>query len=100
MERVLAYASRLKKVLAFIRDVYMPDLLRVAKAFPQYFEIGRGCGNFLCYGVFPLDDAGKTLIRPGAVIDGKWEPLDAGAILEDVAYSRLAPRRASTRPRV
>lgn len=87
MERVLTYRARLKHVLAFVRDVYMPDLLRVAKAFPQYFEIGRGCGNFLCFGNFPLDDRGDKLVRPGALIDGKWSALDVEQISEETGHS-------------
>ena len=104
MERVLSYSSRLKKVLAFVRDVYVPDLLRVAGEFPEYFEIGRGCGNFLSYGVFSMGDNGDKFLRPGAVIDGKWEPLDEASILEDVSYSRyssasgLHPTKGQTTP--
>ena len=90
VERVVSYASRLKKVMAFIRDIYIPDLLCVAGVFPEYFEIGRSCGNFLSYGVFWTDAEGNKFMPPGAVIDGKWEPLDEGAILEDVAYSRYS----------
>ncbi len=91
IERVTAYQSRLKEIMRFIKQVYVPDLLSVAKAFPQYFEIGRGCGNFLCYGVFLMDDAGKKLLRPGVVIGGKWEPLDQNLISEEVGHSRFAP---------
>lgn len=104
MERILAYASRLKKIDAFIRHVYVPDLLKVAKAFSQYCEIGGGCGNFLSYGVFEMDDAGGKYFRPGTVIDGKWAPLDVEAISEDVGYSRFAsasglhPKQGETRP--
>lgn len=90
MERVLEYQWRLKKVQAFIRDVYVADVLRVAKHFPQYFEIGCGPGNFLCYGVFELDESGNRWIQPGAVVEGRWEALDVGAIAEDVACSRFA----------
>jgi ferredoxin hydrogenase large subunit/hydrogenase large subunit len=104
MERILSYRARLKKVIAFVEDVYIPDLLRVAKAFPEYFEVGKGCGNFLAYGVFWTDDEGNKFIRPGVVIDGRWEPLDAQAITEDVRHSRfshtsgLHPSRGRTEP--
>ncbi len=104
LERVLAYTARLKKVMAFVRDVYLPDLLRVAQEFPAYFDVGRGCGNFLCYGVFLMDDAGNKFIKPGVLIDGKWERLDPGRILEDVGCSRfsspsgLHPARGETQP--
>jgi len=89
MERVLTYKARLKKALVFVNQVYIPDLMRVAKAFPEYFEIGRGCGNFLCYGSFPTDDAGGKWMQPGVVIDGKWEAFDPAHIFEDVKHSRF-----------
>ena len=53
LERIVSYRARLKKVMEFAESVYVPDLLEVAKVFPQYFEIGRGRDNFLSYGVFP-----------------------------------------------
>jgi Ni,Fe-hydrogenase I large subunit len=79
-------------------------VLQVAKEFPSYFDIGRGCGNFLCYGVFLMDDAGNKFIKPGTLIDGKWEPLDPSRIIEDVACSRfssasgLHPSQGETQP--
>jgi Ni,Fe-hydrogenase I large subunit len=87
LERIYSYSSRMKRVLAFIRDVFVPDMLQVAKEFPQYFDMGRGCGNFLCYGVFLKNDSGEKYIKPGAVIDGRWEPLDEKAIAEHVRHS-------------
>ncbi|HVP13506.1 MAG TPA: nickel-dependent hydrogenase large subunit [Phycisphaerae bacterium] len=87
LERVLAYTSRLKEVLSFIESTYIPDLIEAAAEFPQYFEIGGGYGNFLCYGVFDLDDSGNKFHRPGVVLDGKWEPLDVKQITEEVKHS-------------
>ena len=104
IDRILGYRSRLKRVLTFVSDVYLPDLLHVAKAFPQYLEIGAGCGNFLSYGVFRMDDGDGRFLRPGVLIDGGWEPLQADRIREDVAYSRfdqasdLHPSRGETSP--
>jgi len=103
IERVLSYASRLKKVTAFVRDVYLPDLLQVAGAFPEHFEIGRGSGNFLCYGVFEVNSSGKKFLEPGALIDGTWKALDVGEIVEHVDHSRfsqasLHPRKGRTEP--
>ncbi len=104
-ERVVTYASRLKDVTAFIEDVYLPDLLEVAKEFPSCFEAGGGYSNFLCYGVFPMDDAGNDkFIQPGVIIDGNWEAFDPQHILEHVAYSKYTkdaarhPSRGEVRP--
>lgn len=90
IERVLAYRTRLVEATAFIKDVYLPDVLTVAGAFKEYFDIGRGCGSFLCFGAFPMDDANtleNQFFRPGTLIDGKWAALDVSKITEDVASS-------------
>ncbi len=104
IDRVLGYRSRLKQVLNFVRDIYLPDLIQVAKAFPQYLEIGAGSGNFLSYGVFPMGDGDKQFLRPGVLTDGAWEPLQVDRIREDVAHSRfdqasdLHPSVGETKP--
>ena len=87
MERVLAYTSRLRKVVDFVENTYFPDIVTVAKTFPAYWEMGRGCKNFLSFGVFESDESGNKIVRPGAVVDGKWEALDEEAITEDVGCS-------------
>ncbi len=104
LERIITYRSRLKQVMKFIHQVYLPDLLLVAQEFPGYFELGRGCRNFLAYGVFDMDQPGQRYIRGGAVIEGRWEKLDEQAISEDVGRSRftqpsgLHPRVGETKP--
>jgi len=87
IERVLSYVSRLKKVSSFVDDVYIPDLIRVAQEFPQYWAIGKGYTNMLSYGVFPLDDKGNKLIGEGVLCDGTWQQLDQEMINEQVKYS-------------
>ncbi|MFH0880453.1 MAG: nickel-dependent hydrogenase large subunit [Lentisphaerota bacterium] len=89
-ERYLTYLSRLKRVQEFVENVYLPDIVTAAQAFPEYWNAGAGYGNLLSYGVFENDDAGRTLFTPGAIINGKYEPLDVNAITEEVGSSRFA----------
>ncbi len=65
-ERYLTYLSRLKRVQEFVENVYLPDILAAAKAFPQYWDAGAGYGHLLAYGVFEDDDSGRRLFSPGA----------------------------------
>jgi hydrogenase large subunit len=92
MERILAYRSRLQRIMSFVKSVHIPDLFRVAEEFPEYFDIGAGCGNFLCFGNFPMDESGAKFIQPGVVIGDKWEPLKPELITEEVACSRYSSR--------
>ena len=61
------------------------------RAFPEYFTVGRGCGNFLAYGVFPdATGGGAKLLPSGVLLDGKLQPVDEQAITEEVARSRYS----------
>ena len=42
--------------------------LAVAGAFPEYFTVGQGCGNFLAYGALPESASGKTGLFPAGVL--------------------------------
>ena len=44
---------------------YLPDVIAVAGAFPEYFTLGQGCGNFMAYGAFPesAEGSARLLLR-------------------------------------
>lgn len=93
VDKIASYLYRLKELQAFIDNVYIPDVIAVAKAYPQYWDIGKGCGNLLAYGVFEEDNQGaKKYISPGAYIDGKVQPFDPQKISEYVKYSRYSSK--------
>lgn len=89
-ERVLSYNSRLGRIADFIEEVYIPDVVAVAKAFPQYWEIGKSQGHMLAFGSFENDEAGTPLFQPGAITGGRWESLDIQQITEEVEHSRFS----------
>ena len=85
---IVACGSMLKTLRQFIDSAYIPDVLAVARAFPDYLKIGAGCGNFLSYGVFPeSSDGDKRLLARGVVQGGKLLKFDPGKITEDVRHS-------------
>lgn len=92
IDKIAACSWKLKKLQEFIDYTYLPDVAAVAKAFPAYFQIGRGCGNLLSYGVFPESDqnSGPHLLPSGTVLAGKLEPFVQSGITEDVKYSYFA----------
>jgi hydrogenase large subunit len=82
----------------FVHEVYVPDVLAIAGFYKDWFRIGEGVGNFLCYGDFPAN--GKTLkdvdsfFLPRGVVMGRdlntVHPVDLyaeGEIEEYVAHS-------------
>ena len=90
LDRIVAFKSRLAEVKSFIDNVYLPDVVAVASLFPDYFKIGKGVGNFLTYGGFPLDDNGKKHFSPGVYIDGNIGDFDVNSIAEFVKYSKYS----------
>jgi Ni,Fe-hydrogenase I large subunit len=94
LERVLTYRSHLENIQSFIENVYLPDLFTAAGAFPDYWNIGQSYNNYLSYGVFRMEERTgeniKTFFPAGAVINGKYEPLNSNNIHEHVKNSRYS----------
>jgi ferredoxin hydrogenase large subunit/hydrogenase large subunit len=88
--KICEYRTALDTLRCFIDNAYLPDVVAVAGAFPEYFTVGRGCGNFMSYGVFPDSTGGDKLLPAGILLDGKLQPVDEKAITEEVARSRYS----------
>jgi len=112
VDKIASFLWRLNELRDFIDNVYVPDVLAVAEAYPDYFEIGAGCGNLLSYGSFDLvgNDSDLTrrerLLKQGTVsTDLKLGSLDINKIMEYVKHSWYAdsssgkhPNQGETRP--
>lgn len=59
-ERLIKYIDLAKQASDFIKNKYFSDVLEVAKAYKEYFNIGKGVDNFLTF---------NTLIN----LDGSYE---------------------------
>lgn len=76
MERLNHVGKIIDDALAFIEQVYIPDLLAIASFYKDWlYGGGIADKNLLAYGEFPdiaNDDSNKSLLLPrGAIIDGK-----------------------------
>jgi len=103
--QITAFRTLLTELRTFIDGTMLPDVLAVAGIFPQYYNIGRGSGNLLAYGVFDLDAAGTTkLLRRGRFTNGQAATVSTTAITEYVKYSKyssatnLNPSAGATTP--
>jgi Ni,Fe-hydrogenase I large subunit len=75
----------IRQLRDFIDRCYVPDVLAVAEGFPDYYQIGKGPGNFLAYGVFHENASGSSKLLPsGVLLDGTMHDLDETLITEDV----------------
>ncbi|MCX7779680.1 MAG: nickel-dependent hydrogenase large subunit [Negativicutes bacterium] len=87
-ERIAAARLLLKDISGFINTVYEDDVRLLASVYKDYFQLGKGSGNLLTYGAFPLDaGGGKKLFARGVYQGGAVSALDPGQITEDVSHS-------------
>jgi ferredoxin hydrogenase large subunit/hydrogenase large subunit len=89
--KLAQFRGGLSRLQTFIDTAYLPDVAGVAGAFPDYFNTGRGPGNYLAYGAFPENAEGTRAFLPaGVILEGKPQPLDPEGITEDVGQSWLS----------
>ncbi|HAU30849.1 MAG: Ni,Fe-hydrogenase I large subunit [Desulfotomaculum sp. 46_296] len=92
-EKITLYKQYLAEMTSFIDNVYVLDVLAVANAYAdEWFSIGKGCSNMLCYGLFRESDEAdpegqKMFLKRGCYTKGKFGSVDAKKITEDVKYS-------------
>ncbi|ADC90045.1 nickel-dependent hydrogenase large subunit [Thermocrinis albus DSM 14484] len=92
MEKLNRVASLVKEMQSFVEEVYLPDLLLLAKYYRDWFFIGEGLGNFLVMGE-PMWDIHRDnvwFIPPGFVRGRNLkdvEDVDIMEIKESIAHS-------------
>ncbi|MFB3893413.1 MAG: nickel-dependent hydrogenase large subunit [Phycisphaerae bacterium] len=100
-QKVTDFKALLTEIQTFINNVYLPDVLAVAAAFPQYSTIGKGCGNLLAYGVFDLNAQGTSkLLARGRYTEGNYAAVDLNQIKEYVKYSYYTTASGNRNPSV
>lgn len=99
VDNVYAFKTRLLEIVDFIDQYYLPDVLTVAKAYPAYFSIGKGVGNYISYGALYLDDEQtKTLFAPGVYLDGEMQDFASENITEHLAFSKYDDEHTGASP--
>jgi len=93
-DKIAAFLSKLGVLRHFIEEIYVPDVVAIAKAYDDYFEVGPGPRRWLSYGAFDLETAETDLLKRKRFIpsgrvsqDLKLRPVDAGRIAEQVGHS-------------
>jgi hydrogenase large subunit len=79
-ERLSIISDSIDRMVNFVDQVYLPDLLAIAPYYKEYASLGEGLGNFLTWGEFPGEDNGDTsqFLVPRAAILNR----DLGNIME------------------
>jgi len=85
-DKITNFLWRLNEIREFIDSAYIPDIIVVAKAYGDYFNVGVGCKRMVAYGGFDLPNG--RLFKAGVVSpDLKPEPFARENITEDVTHS-------------
>jgi len=104
--RIAEFRALLNETLSFVENIYLPDVVLLAEAYPEWTLIG-GSDNYLAFGEFPLGDSEpQSLFFPrGVIFDrGGAQPVDVNDIVEHVRHSwyegngALHPAGGETRP--
>lgn len=101
---------RAKELKTWVDDVYIPDVVAVARYYLDWAAIGKSHTNYLAWGVFEDEswDAQKRLFPPGAVFGGelKVEEVKPEEVTEYISHSwytdesgPLHPSEGVTEPR-
>ena len=92
-ERIAEFEGLYKEVRAFVKDVYIPDLLLVAGAYKDWTQYG-GTHNFITFGEFPAVGGERDLstrwFKPGVIYDrniNELTPFEPAKIEEHVRHS-------------
>jgi hydrogenase large subunit len=105
VDKIAAFYHGLNEIREFIDNVYLPDILAVAGAYPDYFAIGAGAQTFLAYGAFDReggssDPVDRSRFLPQGVVDASLgkSAVDASKITEYVTHSWYDDRGGNTHP--
>ena len=85
----------ISKAQTFISWVLMPDMLRLAEAYPDWGKTGGGSGSYLAFGDYPgaAVETGKLYLPRGRILGGNLASLsemNATSVAESVAASWYA----------
>ena len=94
VDKIAEFRWRLERIRDFINTMYIPDILAVAGAYPDYFEIGSGCKQYLSYGNWDMNQDPDLTKRERLLPNGRFngsttsvESFDPQQIREQVKHS-------------
>ena len=64
------HPSARQRGLNFVQQVYLPDLVAIAQAYPEWTRIGGGLGNYLAFGDFTVTAPKQGHPPAGGVLPG------------------------------
>ncbi len=81
------FRTLLNEIQTFITNVYQADVNSLAAKYSDYYNVGGGYGNLICYGVFDTNTSGGRLFPAGTITNGVKGAFNAANIKEYNKYS-------------
>lgn len=99
-DRVIRFQALVGKLYQFINDKLFPDLEDIARYYGDYFQIGKGYGNLLSYGMFPLNnDDKRNYFAAGLLLEGETKrKFDTEKISQDIRHAWYQGREGPQKP--
>jgi hydrogenase large subunit len=98
-ERLMAYGSILREIKTWVEAVHISDVMTIADAYKDYYNIGAGYGHLMSCGMFEQPVSGERSFKPGVIISrGPVQEFDDRAITEHIRYSWYQDSKASRVP--
>ncbi|MDW7651021.1 MAG: nickel-dependent hydrogenase large subunit [Bacillota bacterium] len=88
-DRIMRFQALIAELYDFIREKLLPDMEDITRYYDDYFTIGRGYGNLLSFGLFPLGSRDKgRFYRPGLIRAGEGRgEFDPEQIKQDIRHA-------------
>jgi hydrogenase large subunit len=87
-DRIVRFQSLLSQLYTFIADKLVPDVETIARYYDDYFQIGKGYGNLLSFGLFPTGSGrDKRVFKAGIIRDGRVGRFLPGLITREIGAS-------------
>jgi hydrogenase large subunit len=92
-ERIDFLLQVARSAIAFVSQVYVPDVLAVAGFYREWFDLGAGIGNYMSYGGYPqssVKDPASFVLPRGIILNrdlSNVHPVDTAKIKEYVTRS-------------
>ncbi|MBT9166847.1 MAG: Periplasmic (NiFeSe) hydrogenase small subunit [Syntrophomonadaceae bacterium] len=100
MPEAVIIGERIGKLHQFINDKLLPDIEDIARYYPDYYQIGKGYGNLLSFGMFSLDnDDNRKHFAAGLLLEGEIQKTyDAEKIGLDIRHAWYQGREGLQKP--
>ena len=81
------FRNYLNTITTFVQNTYRADVNKLAAAYSDYYQIGKGYGNLISFGVFDTNTTGTKLFPAGTVMGGIVSGFTSTNIKEYVGHS-------------